>query len=374
MTTSSRRTAGVPAGSHWREEQALRRVAESSAQSRPALHLRLKAAASVLGGAPVLAIVLAACSTPLVPAGPRWPSPWGNDPAVALTVRQISCEAEAPALLCTGTLIAPRVVLTTTHCLRAQPPAAIDVVFGDFFHGKRVHVTTGIVHPQFNPQTHAHDVGLLLLAEEAPQDTRPAKLPEKALDPSLIGAPIRWIGYGAPHGAEADAGTRREGQAVVAEITADEVRYRSAVAMTCRGDSGGPLLVRRGSQEELVGVTTWGDPGCRYFGAAARIDRQVDFMRPFLRSVRQKVRARPTLDLDKGVAGVGCESNADCPEQTTCFGWPEQTRWCTYAGLPRGRFTHACVSDAQCGTDNLCVALPGGCRCFERAATPDRSQ
>jgi secreted trypsin-like serine protease len=64
--------------------------------------------------------------------------------------------------------------------------------------------------------------------------------------------------------------------------------------MTCRGDSGGPVLARDGDRTELAGVTTHGDPACRQVGFATRIDMHLDF----IEEQRAAARARPREEID----------------------------------------------------------------------------
>jgi V8-like Glu-specific endopeptidase len=288
----------------------------------------------------------------------------GNS-AVALVVRTLDCQSKIRPLLCTGTLIAPRLVVTAAHCLRRHPPAGLDVVFGDSVDGAPVRVATGIVHPGFNETTHANDLALLFLAEEAPSGILPATIRTAPLDGSLMATPVRWVGYGAPRGRSGETGTKREATALVLDIREDEVRYGAIDLMSCGGDSGGPLFAASGNFEELIGVTTWGDPGCKRFGVAVRIDRYTEFLYDFLQKSLTFEGRRRAFDPDEGLSPSDCRSDADCPDQTTCFGWPGQSRWCTYGGLPPGRFTRACTMASECGSESRCVSLPGGCRCFE---------
>jgi hypothetical protein len=144
-----------------------------------------------------------------------------------------------------------------------------------------------------------------------------------------------------------------------------------------------------GETEALIGITTWGDPACKRFGVALRLDRHAAFLRPLLGRGDPSSRsssplasppashpssppanrsgrgARRPFDPAQGITATPCRSDADCPEHTACFGWPGQPRWCTYGGLSPGHFTRACAPDRPCDGEALCVTLPAGdCRCF----------
>ncbi|MFY0583072.1 trypsin-like serine protease [Cystobacter fuscus] len=55
----------------------------------------------------------------------------GDEAVVALVARRVRCSGESLTLLCSGTLIAPDVVLTAAHCLDVfGPEGAYEVFLG----------------------------------------------------------------------------------------------------------------------------------------------------------------------------------------------------------------------------------------------------
>lgn len=317
-----------------------------------------------------------------------------GDGAVALVARTLECGATARPFVCSGVLIAPRLVLTAAHCLRRQPPSSLAVVFGPDLSGPLVPVATGQIHPNYAADMHEYDLALLVLEEPAPRGFAPALLhpgsrshhfeatPASGPEPGPGAGDIRWVGYGAPSAQSGDVGSRRTVRAPVLAVDKHEIRYGPSGAMSCRGDSGGPVYAvgPTGEPEMLIGITTWGDPACKRFGVALRLDRHAAFLRPLLgrglpsgrswsRSSRSGRGARRPFDPAQGITATPCQSDADCPEHTACFGWPGQPRWCTYGGLSPGHFTRGCAPDRPCDGEALCVTLPAGeCRCFLPAA------
>ena len=90
-----------------------------------------------------------------------------GDPAVAaLIVRRTQCQPVHVQLLCTGTLIAPRVVLTAAHCLDPVPhEGAVEVLFGNGLEdGEHVVAMDTLVHPGYDEKTHENDLAQLLLS------------------------------------------------------------------------------------------------------------------------------------------------------------------------------------------------------------------
>lgn len=283
---------------------------------------------------------------------------------VALVARQIACRPGPPQLLCTGTLVGPRVVLTAAHCLKRYPPAGIDAVFGESLQGARHPIESGAIHPHYDPETFANDLAVLVLERDAPPGIRPARI---SSEPARLEETTKlwWIGFGAASPMTRSVGARRTGTATVLESRPDRVSY-SGEPMTCQGDSGGPLFACIGGRQEIVGVTSWGDPTCKSLGVANRVHGNQSFLKPFLELPPVPPRpSRPPLDPVVDLCGITCRSDRDCPEGMICRDLESGSSWCSYAGLPRGRFTEACSEHAECRPDSTCVALEGGCRCFE---------
>lgn len=287
--------------------------------------------------------------------------PAPDDTAVlALARRSTSCEPGATPLVCTGTLVARRAVVTAAHCLEGAPVAALEVFFGPVFGGTgtRIAVIGGAAHPDFDATTHANDIAVLILGEDAPATIAPISIAGPLSD--LNGMDVRLVGFGVTTSAGTDVGERRAGIARVTGMTSEELRMVPGPAMSCQGDSGGPVLL--GTQ--LVGVTSYGDPACTQFGAAMRIDRHAAFIQPILDEAAAPPPRRP-FDPDEPLCAVSCETDADCPAETVCSGGR-----CSYHGLPAAELGAACAADGACS----CVALPdGSCRELRPCVTEGES-
>jgi secreted trypsin-like serine protease len=202
-----------------------------------------------------------------------------NDAAiVAVNTLDVDC-LRAGALACTGTLIAPDVVLTAAHCVGEYPPEAFGVLAGALADPGRGPLGAGLdgsffrvigvrVHPLFDPATFAHDLALLRLDGAAPAPPLPRL--EGLLDEALVGATARVVGFGFAD--EGPVGAKRQGTVELTAITERELVYKGAPSMTCSGDSGGPVLLTIAGVERLVGVTSRGDAACVDHGVAERVD------------------------------------------------------------------------------------------------------
>jgi hypothetical protein len=85
-----------------------------------------------------------------------------------------------PETICSGTLIAPSVVLTAGHCIDyvLMLEQFFDLYLSNALPGQGLPVTRYIIHTDYywGPQSNPHDVGDLIL--EQPVDITPAELPE----------------------------------------------------------------------------------------------------------------------------------------------------------------------------------------------------
>jgi secreted trypsin-like serine protease len=179
---------------------------------------------------------------------------------------------------CTGSLIAPSLVLTVAHCV--QPGSDYKIVQYDADRKPQLRdVKTVAIHPGFRMQEMlAHrataDVALLRLAIPA-QGKTPARLgmPQSPLAPgnpfTVAGVGVTVRGDGKSAGVIRSAALIATGKPGTLQIRlVDPVGQGTQAGFgACTGDSGAPVFEDQPSGSAIVGVVSWstgpnGSAGC----------------------------------------------------------------------------------------------------------------
>jgi Trypsin len=168
-----------------------------------------------------------------------------NSPVVLINIKDAS---GAQAGACSGTVIAPRAILTAAHCL--QPPAAsVQVFLGS---GPQQTASSFAPHPSWREASPSQfDVGVVLMPADIGRAPKPLLLSRDA----RAGETAVMSGWGKDSGSGV-AATLRAGTATIVAVTALTIQTTSTTAASsvCQGDSGGPILVQDGDTWAIAGV------------------------------------------------------------------------------------------------------------------------
>lgn len=213
--------------------------------------------------------------------------------AVAAIRWQVSSPQGSGSSLCTGTLIAPRTVLTAGHCVvpadKSTTFSQYEVYFGTNAgsgEAKWLPVAGVAAHPGYDPQVFgAYDIAVVVLAQNAP--VAPARV-AKAL-PDLTGKVVTHVGFGTTVSIDRNmkygAGSYKYKVSLpVTEQSNITLRTGNGRSGICNGDSGGPALVSANGADVVVGVHSYVDDAdtCLNNGYSARTDIAYDFIAKYL--------------------------------------------------------------------------------------------
>jgi trypsin len=148
---------------------------------------------------------------------------------------------------CSGTVIAPRAVLTAAHCLD-EDTATVTVWLGS---GDPLAAESFAHHPNYGPNASSLDVGVVLLREDVGRRPIPVLVGRDA----RVGESAVVAGWGRDL---FNIGTTlRAGMTTISSVGPIlETLYTSSSSAVCSGDSGGPILVSQDNVWSVAGVTS----------------------------------------------------------------------------------------------------------------------
>jgi len=202
----------------------------------------------------------------------------GGVPSTDGVARSVVTIVGSRGNFCTGSLIAPKLVLTVAHCV--QPGADYKIVeYGADKQPSLQDVKTVAVHPGFNMQT--------MMAHRATADVALLQLvgPVKGKMPSTLGMPnipivvggrfsIAGIGVTVRGDGKSGGTIRVAGLVATGKPGTLQIRLVDPVGLgtrdglgACTGDSGAPVFEDQPSGPAIIGVVSWstgpnGSAGC----------------------------------------------------------------------------------------------------------------
>jgi secreted trypsin-like serine protease len=231
--------------------------------------------------------------------------------------------------ICSGTLIAPDVVLTAGHCVEAGP---VEVLVDTVDYGKPggdiIPVKWSRAYPDWQRR---YDIGVIMLDHVA--RPKPRKIASACTTRELLiaGAEVRAVGFGLASESGTDHNTQlREAVLPVIDPTCTlDAACEASIAPhgefiaggqgtdTCFGDSGGPIFIDTPEGPALVGVVSRGlaTPGfpCGNGGVYVRADKVTSWLKSVTGAAITRTSCAGRTDADEPIPDDGGCAASDAP-------------------------------------------------------------